>query len=131
MTLIMSFVLRIGMKHRRGAAKGFNFRTPPTLYLFDQHHPTFGIGGFAFLVCRQGPAVNEKKPGRLDRASFLRAPEKSGAVIHVEFDRRRSHFPTINFRPLQFEVGFDLVLGEHVALQKEVMVGGQRIERFT
>jgi hypothetical protein len=43
---------------------------------------------------------------------------------------RRRGFPAQHFRPLQFDVGFDLVLGEHAALQQEVVIGFQGFERF-
>ena len=40
----------------------------------------------------------------------------SDAVVHVKFDRRRSHLPTLHIVHLQFDVRIDLVVGEHAAL---------------
>ena len=41
----------------------------------------------------------------------------SAAVVHVEFNWRRRHFPAGYFWPFQFDVGIDLVLSEQAALE--------------
>jgi hypothetical protein len=46
-------------------------------------------------------------------------------VVHLEFDRVRGVFESVDFLPLQFHVGFDLVHVEDVALQQERMIGAQ------
>ena len=53
---------------------------------------------------------------------------RSGAVVHVEFDRAGGGFPAHHVFPQYFGIGLDLVDGEHPALDQEVVIGGQRIK---
>jgi len=79
-----------------------------------------------WLLMRIDASANSRKQrkGRPDRSGRpLSAnlppadPVGSEAVVHVELDRRRRGFPAQHFGPLEFEVSFDLVLGEHAALE--------------
>ena len=49
----------------------------------------------------------------------------SVAIIHVELDWAWRHFPTGDVFHLEFDIAFNLVLGEHVTLQQEVVISGQ------
>ena len=51
-----------------------------------------------------------------------------GRIIHVELDRARSRLPAELLFPLELHIGLDLVAAEHVALEEEVHVGGERVE---
>ncbi|EAT07975.1 hypothetical protein SKA58_08424 [Sphingomonas sp. SKA58] len=77
------------------------------------------------------PPDHKKSPTAHAAGLLFTTPGKgSGAVIHVEFDRRRGHFPTIDFGPFQFDIGFDLILGEDIALEQEFVIGFQAGQRL-
>src|SRR5579863_120900 len=54
----------------------------------------------------------------------------SHAVIHLELDRMRRVLELVHFLVLEIDVGLDEVLGEHVALQQEGVVGLEALERL-
>jgi hypothetical protein len=56
---------------------------------------------------------------------------RSDGVVHVEFDRVRRHFVTLDFFHLQFDVGIDLVVVEHAAGLQELAVLIEAFQRFT
>ncbi|EDM30433.1 hypothetical protein RTM1035_10510 [Roseovarius sp. TM1035] len=55
---------------------------------------------------------------------------QSAAVIHAEFDRVRCVLVFVDFVHLERDVGLDLVFGEHVACQQEIVISGQTIQCF-
>ena len=56
---------------------------------------------------------------------------RSAAVIHLVFDRVRRVFVGVDLFPLQRHVAVQLILGEHVTGQQEVMVFFQFFQGFT
>src|SRR5690606_6299521 len=54
----------------------------------------------------------------------------SDRVVHLELDRVRGVLEGVDLFPLELDVGLDLVLGEDVAGQQELVIGGQGLQRL-
>jgi hypothetical protein len=57
-------------------------------------------------------------------------PCAPAAVIHIELHRMRRHAVAVLLLALEVEVALDLVLGEHIALEQELVVLLQALDRL-
>ena len=85
---------------------------------------------------RKAPATRHEK-GRPRGAPFgwvrgagAGPAARSAAVVHLEFHRVGGVLEGVDLFPLEVHVALDLVLREHVARQKEFVVGGQAVHRL-
>ena len=98
-----------------------------------------GSGGLHTDSAPNDSAPDERKGRkRLQRPfSFCALSWPAGAcpvalrrIVHLELDRVRGVLEGEDLLPLEFQVGVDLILGEDVAGEQEVVVRRQRLDRL-
>src|SRR3569623_6281 len=92
--------------------------------------PTPASGRTITSTAPSGWTSQQKSPGAGPGLLVCRKQRRSGAVVHIELDRARRGLPPHYLFPLDLAVGVDLVLGEHVALEQELVVGLERFQRL-